>query len=118
MLRRIVFSGVAAGALFAVSVWAVGWPAVVAQNVPPSGMYKRSEAPSPASRTNEERSKGERLLAQASPTAPLPGARNVPRREVGSEPILIPAGRIRMIYVEDVPSQRDGVLMFIGTELQ
>jgi WD40 repeat protein len=77
MIRRIVISGAAAGALFAVSICAVGWSTVVAQ---------------------------------------VPGARPAQRREVGSEPIVIPNGRLRLIDVEDVPSQRDGVLMVIGTE--
>jgi multidrug efflux pump subunit AcrA (membrane-fusion protein) len=37
---------------------------------------------------------------------------------VASDPIVIPGGRLRLISLEDVPSQRDGVLMFIGTEVK
>jgi WD40 repeat protein len=40
------------------------------------------------------------------------------RRDVARDPVVIPAGRLRLIYMEDLPSQRDGVLRFIGTELK
>src|SRR5262249_51516782 len=64
----------------------------------------------PISRANEDR-----LLAQAPPTAPLPGLRPTERR-FASDPIVMPLGRLKLIDQEDVPSQRDGVLMFIGKE--
>jgi WD40 repeat protein len=34
------------------------------------------------------------------------------------DPIVIPRGQLGLIDLEDVPSQRDGVLLFIGTEIR
>src|SRR5262249_48736650 len=116
MLRRIAFSGIAVGAIIAVSAWTVGRPTVVAQDVSATGTNK-STSPAPASRTNPAKSNEARHVAQASATAPLPGAQPAERREVASDPIVIPGGRLRLIDQEDVPSQRDGVLMVIGTEI-
>ena len=123
MLRRIVFTWIAAGSIGAVSAWGLGRPAVVAQHSAPSGPSKKndnkkSEPTAPASRAKLERSSGERLLAQAAPTAPLPGLRTGERRQFASDPIVIPLGRLRLIDQEDVPAQRDGVVMFIGTEIK
>src|SRR5262249_49378500 len=97
-----------------ISGWAFWQPAVVARDGLSSGLSKenkkeKSQAPArPAI--------GERLLAQASPTAPLPGLRTT-ERHFASDPIVIPLGRLKLIDQEDVPSQRDGVLVFIGTEI-
>jgi WD40 repeat protein len=122
MLRRIVFSGLAAGSLAVVIAWGFWQPAVVARDGSPSDQSKRSDnaksqLAAPASRANSDRLSGEQLLVQAPPTAPLPGIRPTERRHFAIDPIVIPLGRLRLIEQEDVPSQRDGVVMFIGTEI-
>jgi WD40 repeat protein len=91
MSPRILFSGIATGAIFAASAWIPTLSTVVAQDAKPAS--------------------GEQRLA----AAPAPSSHTPPRRE--GEPIIISAGRLRMIEVEDVPSQRDGVLLFLGTEI-
>jgi WD40 repeat protein len=109
MLRRIVFSGIALGATFAAGFWSVERSAVVAQDAPVSSLTKNGTAAAPAPV----------LVAQASPTAPVPSLRPAAgQRQLASDPIIIPDGRLRLIFQEDVPSQRDGVLMFIGTEVK
>ena len=118
MLRRIVFAWIAAGSVGAVSAWGLGRPAVAHNSVPSKKSDNKKSAPTaPAVRANAERSSGERLLVQAAPTAPLPGLRTGERRQFANDPIVIPLGRLRLIEQEDVPSQRDGVVMFIGTEI-
>lgn len=97
MLRRIMLSGVAAAAILAGSVWTLGRTTVVAQEArPPSGAGSvvRGSATTPA---------------QTFPTAQRPAG--------SGDPIVIPAGRLRLIDIEDVPSQKDGVVLYIGTEI-
>jgi WD40 repeat protein len=118
MLRRIVLSGIAAGVVAAVCVWALWQPAVVAGDGHRPALNKpgdKSQSAPPARHVSGEPMGGE-LLVQASPTAPLPGLRPNERR-FASDPIVMPLGRLRLIDQEDVPSQRDGVVMFIGTEI-
>lgn len=115
MLRRIVFLGVVTGASVALGAWAAR-PAVVAQEATPAGLNKKNASPAQAPRANSATTSGVRLVAQTSPTAAQPGSRTA-ERHVASDPIVIPGGRLRLIDQEDVPSQRDGVVMVIGTEI-
>jgi WD40 repeat protein len=109
MLRRIMLFGIATGAILAVSVWALLRPAV-AGDANPSGQEKKS--------ANDPKSSGDQRVAQGSATAPVQTPPPAQRHEGWGDPIVIPAGRLRLIDLEDVPSQRDGVLMFIGTEIK
>ncbi len=110
MLRRIMLSGITAGAILAVSVWALPRSPVVAQETKPSGQEKKS--------ANDPKSSGDQRVARGSATAPVQSPPSAQRHEGWGDPIVIPAARLRLIDLEDVPSQRDGVLMFIGTEIK
>jgi WD40 repeat protein len=112
MVRRIVCCGIAVGAILSVTAWDVGRPAAVAQNVSPAALKNKGAPPAPAARPSAEA----RVVAQASATAPLPIAATSQRRRVVYDPIVA-VGRLSMIDQEDVPSQRDGVLLVIGTEM-
>jgi WD40 repeat protein len=116
MLRRILYSGIALGAIAGLCVWAGGKPAAVAQEARPSQNTKvPAEADTQAGR---EKASPQPLTAQAASTVSLPSLRTAEPRLTGSDPIVLPPGQLGLIEVEDVPSQRDGVLMFIGTEIR
>jgi WD40 repeat protein len=115
MLRRILFSGIAVAAIAALGFWAGQKPTVIAQDARPGLDKKNPSAPAP--RAANEKSNADRRLAQVSATAPLPSLRTGERSLRTGDPIIIPGGQLRLIYQEDVPSQRDGVLVFLGTEI-
>src|SRR6266404_1252592 len=117
MSRRMMLSGVAAAAILALSVWTLGRTRVVAQDARPPGPDKKSESTAPASRAKDEQSSGERRVVQGARAASVQSYPTTPRREGSGDPIVIPAGRLRIIDQEDVPSQKDGVVLFIGTEI-
>lgn len=118
MHRRIIYSGIAAGAILAVSVWSSGRGTVVAQDTNPSGPDNKSAPAAPASRVDGAKSSVGRQLAQGASTVAVQTNRPAQKREFSGDPIVIPVGRLRLIDLEDVPSQRDGVLMVIGTEIK
>src|SRR5260370_184612 len=61
--------------------------------------------------------RGNDLLARGAPVIPDPGA--APSFVRGTvDPIVIDGCRLTVFEKEEVPSQRDGVLLFIGTEIK
>jgi len=59
---------------------------------------------------------GAPLYASATPVPPASAARESQRNGVALDPILIYNSRLSLVRKQDIPSQRDGVIQFIGVE--
>jgi WD40 repeat protein len=125
MLARLFCTLVLAAALVAVGVWASG-------HVPVSAHDRPSEQPGSVTVTTQPTNRpllsvvkppiGDRLyLVQANPANRPASPAPAPRRPgVRQDPIVVPNCRLAMINggKQDVPSQREGVLLFIGVEVK
>lgn len=101
MLRRLGIVIAVAAVISGVVVWKVDFfsaatrvPHVVDAQAPVAPLGKALYAP-----------------AIPSPAAPLTQAGRI-------EPVIVPECRLTVVEKQDVPSQRDGVLLFLGTEIE
>src|SRR5438105_4128126 len=102
MLRRFV----SAGLLLAVAALVLGsWLPVSAQDPRPSAQVPPPPPPGP------------RLFVQIAAAAPSNQA-DSRRPPVAADPIVIPDCKLAVIDREEVPSLREGVIDFIGTEVK
>jgi WD40 repeat protein len=117
---RIVFFAILLAAIILGVGWHQGYFPVVA-----GALESVEQGPSPATRTEEkpkvqldrpkERVQPPRqLVAQLAPPPALPPARPDEPPSAGTEPIVIANARLKLVRQQDVPSQREGVLLFVG----
>ncbi|HLJ97847.1 MAG TPA: HlyD family efflux transporter periplasmic adaptor subunit [Gemmataceae bacterium] len=118
MLRRIMLTGILTGAVLTVGFWTPGRGFVVAQDARPSRPKRQNQTPPSTIQTDNPKPTGAQRVAQNPSTAAVQSYRTAERPEKSGDPIVIPGGRLRLFDLEDVPSQRDGVLMFLGTEVK
>jgi WD40 repeat protein/biotin carboxyl carrier protein len=70
----------------------------------------------PAFGKNEEPEQHLGGSSQASPDRAPPGFENVPYGTGGAQGIVVPDGRVQVVETQEVPSRRDGQLLFIATD--
>ena len=94
-------------ALIAVGAWS--------SSARPEGLYRFAVRPT-SEKAASPRASGEsgRALYEPSAGKPVEG----PGRVAGADPVVIADCRISVIDKQDVPSQRDGVLLFVGREVR
>jgi WD40 repeat protein len=115
-------------AVFGVIAWRTGYWSVATERMRDNDSVavagfggKASQAPQQTAKPQQPSTGRESLppanqVARAAPTF-WEGQTEVPKKIV-LDPILMPSSRLSLVRKEDVPSQRDGVLQFIGVELK
>jgi WD40 repeat protein len=109
MRARIVSAGILATTA-AFAAWLGGVFPAVAQDPPARG--------EPTPNAKAKAPEAGPLVAQAVANAPQPAGHPAEAQMLASDPIVIPNCRLATIIKEEVPSQQDGVLEFIGVELK
>ncbi len=110
MLRWLSFFGAIALVAIGVVFYIYGGPPGTYFNAPPVGVDKQAPAPAPAQVKQAEAQENPAVAA----SQPGPWTRVVavtPR-------VVIPDARLTAIHTVQVPSMRDGQLLFLGTELK
>lgn len=74
-------------------------------------------APGTTAKSTSRRSNGAPLYAMAPQQAPAAQG-PATRRAIVRDPIVIPKCTLGLVFSEDVPAQRDGVLLFLGTPIK
>jgi WD40 repeat protein len=101
-------------ALFLAIMWGTGMlPAIAKDGVDPEPEIRAEVNPS----TRAKHDIGAPLYAMAQPAVPQREAFQEPRG-IAKDPIVISNAHTGLIMKEEVPSERDGVIRFIGTEVR
>jgi WD40 repeat protein len=119
MLGRILLVLILGAAIAGTALWATGLLPVIAQEGISSGA--RESAP-PAPAPIPEKKVESKITPKGGDLYPL--ATRVsraqdpaqPQKGIAADPIVIPNSQLGLIDKVEVPAQRDGVLMFIGSE--
>jgi WD40 repeat protein len=118
MFRGIFFSLILAGVIVVGVLWAMDRLPVIAQDGSSTEPRNVAVLPKPKDTNAAKVSIGADLYAKAAiqpvQTAPAPAE----KRTIAVDPIVIPNTRLGLIESQDVPSQRDGVLDFVGIEVK
>src|SRR5262245_27290705 len=104
MLRRIGMITALAAVASGIVIWKADFFGAAAK-VPPTE-ERAADSPTVAI--------GKPLYAERTPAAIVPAAPIA----VQAEPIVVPDCRLTVVEKQDVPSQRDGVLLCIATEIE
>jgi WD40 repeat protein len=120
MFGRIVLVGFLGVAIAAAVVWATGLLPVIAQDGSQSQTDVVAKAPAPAKKqvTTEKQPIGGNLYALAKPVLQPDPPPTAQKTGPATDPIVIPRAHLALVRKQDVPAQRDGVLMFVGIAIR
>src|SRR5262245_19801595 len=102
MLRQFMLSGVLAGAIVVVGVTSGARKPAVAQSVPRYVEIVQNTSPTPANAGNAGQPSEARQVAQGTSTAAAQSLGSPKRREATGDPVVVPAGRLRLLDIQDV----------------
>jgi WD40 repeat protein len=118
MFARFLLVGVLGIAIAGGVVWATGLLPVIAQDGSSREDHHDVQVQPPAKKqTPEKKPIGHDLYALAN-TNTQQAAPTPQKNVLAADPIVMPNARLAIIRKEDVPAQRDGVLMFIGIAIR
>ena len=114
MFVRLATSLILGTALFLAVLWGTGlMPAIAKNGIDPEPEVRAEVKPT----STAKRDIGAALYAMAQPAVPQRATFQEPRG-IAKDPTVISNAHTGLILKEEVPSERDGVISFIGTEVR
>src|SRR6516164_4334526 len=134
MLGRILLVGFLGVVIAGGTMWITGLMPVIAQGGASDNVDIQAKAPAKtpdvaplkprqtiakvSAKIDAKRSIGADLYTMAAPVVVNQAAAPAPKKNLTTDPIVIPNARLALIRKQEVPAQREGVLVFIGIEIR